>query len=120
MFLSVTYLDDGSTPFVYSIPPRKDPDGSTQPAQVTILPFGSDLDPAKPKPDLATYKPDKGSTTLTLSVEEAEELALQLVTVVQAAKSGHYSALGEELNAHRRSEGFRKAWEVLMSETPDD
>lgn len=120
MFLTVTYLDDNVTPYVWSVPL----DGANGEAKVLIEPFGPDksamfadgaeLDPNDFPP------PEKGSTTLTMSLAEAEELARQLVIVVQGARGGTYSNMGEALKRYTKEKRLNEAWETLMSQGTDD
>ena len=118
MFLSVTYLDNEPDPFVYSIPPNKDRDRE---ASITVEPFGPDKSGMFDDDfDLsAAPKPEKGSTTINLSIAEAEELARRLFVVVQAAKQGIYSTMGEELVKFSREKGLKDAWDALMSDDSD-
>lgn len=114
MFLSVTYLDNEPGPYVWSIPPSTPSDEP----KVMLEPFGpdksalfdEDADPA----DMPA--PEKGSVNLTLSLAEAEELARRLVVVVQAAKRGVYSTMGEELKKYTHDKRLKDAWDALMDD----
>ena len=118
MFLNVTYLDEDPTPYVYSIPPSTSPDGSARQPQIVLEPFGPDKDAlfdedAQPA-DIPA--PQKGSVNLILSIDEAEDLARRLVLVVQAAKQGVFSTMGEELKRFTREKRLQEAWNALMNE----
>ncbi|PJE02352.1 hypothetical protein [Mycobacterium sp.] len=122
MFLSLTYRDNDSTPTVYSIPPRRSSDGDRE-ASIVVQPFGPDVaaafeddyDPATPLPE-----PQSGTIWMDLSMAEAEELARRLVTVVQAAKRGIFSNMGEELNRYTREKRFQDAWDALIEGNGDE
>lgn len=120
MFLHVSYLDDEPTPSVFSIPPGKSRDGSAREATIVVDPFGPDRaamfeEGYEFDPDNVP-KAEKAGITLNLSVAEAEELARRLVLVVQAAKRGEFSGMGEELNRHTREMRLQEAWDALMAD----
>ncbi|BBY35898.1 hypothetical protein MMAN_00320 [Mycobacterium mantenii] len=118
MFLTVTYLDDDPKPSVYSIPPGKTADGSEREAIITVEPFGPDTAAAFEEGfDLsAAPAPEKGRVSLNFSIGEAEELARRLVVVVQAAKQGRFSNIGEELNRFTKEKRLQEAWETLIGD----
>lgn len=109
--LILSFLDDESSPVVYSTPPRVDSDGDPQPAQITVQPWG-------PQPWEFTSgppprEPDKTRITMYFSIGEAEALARKLLEVVVAAKEGVYSREGHELVEFSRQNDLDTAWRVL-------
>ncbi|ABM15131.1 hypothetical protein [Mycolicibacterium vanbaalenii] len=119
MFLSVTYMDNEPTPSVYSTPPRKSAGGDDRGATITVHPFGPDVAAMFEDGYVAPVplpEPEKGSVSINLSLAEAEELARRLVVVVQAAKQGIYSNMGEQLKRYTREKRLNEAWQALMSE----
>ncbi|BBY41681.1 hypothetical protein MMAN_58150 [Mycobacterium mantenii] len=53
---------------------------------------------------------------MNFSIGEAEELARRLVVVVQAAKQGRFSNIGEELNRFTKEKRLQEAWETLIGD----
>ncbi|WAC89708.1 hypothetical protein [Mycobacterium sp. Aquia_213] len=124
MFLHVSYLDNEPTPSVFSIPLSKSPGGSTREATIVVDPFGPDRaamfeEGYEFDPDNVPT-PEKAGISLNLSLAEAEELARRLVLVVQAAKQGEFSGMGEELNRHTRETRLKESWDALMADDRDE
>jgi hypothetical protein len=111
-FLDTTYLDNGVSPFVYSITQYREPDGSEQTAKIAVEPFG-------PVPVALPLRRVERWVSFTLSVDEAEALASRLAEVVAAARAGNFDGSHENLNSFRREAAFRRwtalteAWAVL-------
>lgn len=119
MFLNVNYMDESPTPYVWSVPPTTSSDGAARAPKIVIEPFGPDRDALfDEEADLTEVQipVEKGSVSLNLSLDEAEELARRLVVVVQAAKQGVYSTMGEELKKFTRTKRLQEAWDALMNE----
>lgn len=83
------YYAESATPFVYSMPPKRWPDGEVDPVVVRIFPFGegSQGDPLG----------GRARMSWAMSVDEADELANALTACVAAARNGEYSSYGEVL-----------------------
>ncbi|WP_422745190.1 hypothetical protein ACN27E_23620 [Mycobacterium sp. WMMD1722] len=118
----MTYLDNDATPSVWSIPPSTTREGEDREPSIMAQPFGPDTEAVFEEGfDMSTLPPpEKGSVSLNLSIAEAEELARRLVIVVQAAKQGTYSNMGEELQRFTREKRLNEAWQALMDDIPDD
>lgn len=118
--LILSYLDDDSTPVVYSTPPRTDSDGDERPAQITVQPWGPEIVDLENFDPQAPPEPKPTHITMYFSVDEAEVLARKLLEVVLAAKEGVYSDLGHELVAYSREKDLNDAWRALGLSDPDD
>lgn len=93
--LILSFLDDNNDELtVYSTPPYTDSDGKEREAKITVQPWGpkvtsKNLDrPVKQQPT---------HVTMYFSIVEAEALAQEILQVVNAAKKGDYSEVGELL-----------------------
>lgn len=108
--LILSFLDDESSPVVYSTPPYVDSDGDSMPAKITVQPWGPEQwQPSDTKPPT----PEKTRITMYFSLDEAEALARKLIEVVIAAKDGVYSQEGHELLEFSRQQDLDTAWRVL-------
>jgi hypothetical protein len=97
--IQVSYMDHSSTPEVYSAPPYVDSDDKERPAKIVVQPWG----PTKHDAEAQSLT----TVTLYYSIEEAEALGKQILAVVEAARRGQYSPVGEEL---ANMSGRRRQW----------
>ncbi|OBK12977.1 hypothetical protein A5637_20705 [Mycolicibacterium fortuitum] len=117
MHLQVSYYDD-EPPFVaYSSPPETDADGTEREADITVVPFGPDTTRMH-EGIMPEYM--KASIQFSLTLGEAEELALRLMELVLAAREGKYSEYGLHMVEFSRKEDLRNAWLALGMTPPDD
>ena len=79
------------------MPPHLDNEGDDVAAYVSVRPFG------------------KGSrdASISMSIDEAEELARQLVAVVTDAREGRFSEHGVKVAEDMRLQDLKEAWLVL-------
>ena len=70
MLVSTFRMEDDQTPYVFSMPPHIDTEGDEVAAYVSVRPFGK----------------DSRDVAINMSIDEAEELARQLVAVVTDAR----------------------------------
>ena len=70
MLVSTFRMEDDQTPYVFSMPPHIDSEGDEVAAYVSVRPFGK----------------DSRDVAINMSIDEAEELARQLVAVVTDAR----------------------------------
>jgi len=97
MFVSTFRNEDDKTPYVLSMPPHLDSAGDEIPAYVSVRPFG------KESRDVA----------INMSIDEAEDLARQLVVVVTDAREGRFSEHGVKITEDLREQDLKQAWLVL-------
>ena len=71
MLVSTFRMEHDPTPYVFSMPPHIDSEGDEVAAYVSVRPFGK----------------DSRDVAITMSIDEAEELARQLVAVVTDARA---------------------------------
>ena len=97
MLVSTFRIEDDRTPYVFSMPPHLDNEGDDVAAYVSVRPFG------------------KGSrdASISMSIDEAEELARQLVAVVTNAREGRFSEHGVKVAEDMRLQDLKEAWLVL-------
>ncbi len=97
MLVSTFRIEDDQTPYVFSMPPHLDNEGDDVAAYVSVRPFG------------------KGSrdASISMSIDEAEELARQLVAVVTDARNGRFSEHGVKIAEDMRLQDLKEAWLVL-------
>ena len=122
-----SYLDDDALPAVYSNPPREDPDGTVEPAQVVLHPWGPDpmeqLKRLEPQPDGTLLPPpdvEKSRVVMYFSIDEAEVLARKLLEVVLAARDGVYSEFGHHMAEYSREQDLKDAWRALGFDPMDE
>ena len=97
MLVSTFRIEDGRTPYVFSMPPHLDNEGEEVAACVSVRPFGK----------------DSRDASVNMSIDEAEELARQLVAVVTDARKGRFSEHGVQIAEDMREQDFKQAWLVL-------
>jgi hypothetical protein len=117
MHMSVHYYDD-EPPFVlWSSPPEVDSDGDLQQADITLAPFGPDTTRMREgiMPEVM-----KANIQFTLTMTEAEELALKLMQLVVAGREGRYSDYGVHIAQFSLEEDLRQAWRALGMESPEE
>ena len=91
----------------WSVRSRRDETGATHPASISISLFGHP-------------EPDAPRVTLTMDVDEAEQLSATLARLVADARQGNFSEPDHELTEFVASEDLRRAWSDLMAEDIDD
>jgi hypothetical protein len=94
MLVSNFRMEDDSTPYVFSMPPHLDSKGDEVAANVSVRPFGK----------------DSRDVAITMSIDEAEELARQLVAVVTDAREGRFSEHGVKVAEDMRLQDLKEAW----------
>jgi hypothetical protein len=97
MLVSTFRIEDDRTPYVFSMPPRLDNEGEEVAACVSVRPFGK----------------DSRDASINMSIDEAEELARQLVAVVTDARKGRFSDHGIQITEELREQDLKQAWLVL-------
>ena len=97
MLVSTFRIEDDRTPYVFSMPPHIDSEGDEVAACVSVRPFGK----------------DSRDAWINMSVDEAEELARQLVVVVTDAREGRFSEHGVKVAEDMRLQDLKEAWLVL-------
>lgn len=97
MLVSTFRVEDDRTPYVFSIPAHLDNEGGEVAACVSVRPFGK----------------DSRDASINMSIDEAEELARQLVAVVTAARKGRFSEHGSQIAEEMREQDLKEAWLVL-------
>ena len=97
MLVSTFRIEDGRTPYVFSVPPHLDNEGEEVTACVFVRPFGK----------------DSRDASINMSIDEAEGLARQLVAVVTDARKGRFSEHGVQIAEDMRAQDFKQAWLVL-------
>ena len=97
MFVSTFRIEDDQTPYVFSMPPHLDNEGDDVAAYVSVRPFGK----------------DSRDASISMSIDEAEELARQLVAVVTDARNGRFSEHGVKIAEDMRLQDLKEAWLVL-------
>ena len=101
MLVSTFRIEDDRTPYVFSMPPHLDSEGDEVAACVSVRPFGK-------------YSRD---ALINMSVDEAEELARQLVAVVTDARKGRFCEHGVQMAEDMREQDLKEAWLVLGIES---
>jgi hypothetical protein len=97
MLVSTFRMEDDPTPYVFSMPPHIDSEGEEVAAYVSVRPFGN----------------DSRDVAINMSIDEAEELARQLVAVVTDAREGRFSEHGVKVAEDMRLQDLKEAWLVL-------
>ena len=97
MLVSTFRIEDDRTPHVFSMPPHLDNEGDEVAACVSVWPFGK----------------DSRDASINMSIDEAEELARQLVAVVTDARNGRFSEHGVKIAEDMRLQDLKEAWLVL-------
>src|SRR5258705_13707948 len=96
MLVSTFRMEDGQTPHVFSMPPHIDSEGDEVAAYVSVRPFGK----------------DSRDVAINMSIDEAQELARQLVGVVTDAREGRFSEHGVKVAEDMRLQDLKEAWLV--------
>ena len=96
MLVSTFRMEDNPTPYVFSMPPHLDSEGDEVAAYVSVRPFGK----------------DSRDVAINMSIDEAEELARQLVAVVTDAREGRREH-GVKVAEDMRVQDLKEAWLVL-------
>ena len=104
MLVSTFRIEDDRTPYVFSMPPHIDAEGDEVAAYVSVRPFGK----------------DSRDALINMSVDEAEELARQLVAVVTDARKGRFCEHGVQMAEDMREQDLKEAWLVLGIEDMGD
>jgi len=97
MLVSTFRMEDDQTPYVFSMPPHLDNEGEEVTACVSVRPFGK----------------DSRDVAINMSIDEAEELARQLVAVVTDARGGRFGEHGVKVAEDMRLQDLKEAWLVL-------
>jgi hypothetical protein len=97
MLVSALHIEDDRIPYVFSTPPHLDNEGDEVAAGVSVRPFGK----------------DSREASINMSIDEAEELARQLVAVVTNARKGRFSEHGVQIAEDMREQDLKEAWLVL-------
>jgi hypothetical protein len=97
MLVSTFRMEDDQTPYVFSMPPHLDNEGDEVAACVSVRPFGK----------------DSRDASINMSIDEAEELARQLVAVVTDARKGRFSEHGVQVAEDMRLQDLKEAWLIL-------
>ena len=97
MLVSTFRIEDDRTPYVFSMPPHVDAEGEEIAARVSVRPFGK----------------DSRDASINMSIDEAEELARQLVAVVTDARKGRFSEHGVQVAEDMRLQDLKEAWLIL-------
>jgi hypothetical protein len=90
-------MEDDRTPYVFSVPPHLDSEGDEVAAYVSVRPFGK----------------NSRDVSINMSMDEAEELARQLVAVVTDAQKGRFGEHGVKIAEDLREQDLKEAWLVL-------
>ena len=104
MFVSTFRMEDDRTPCVFSMPPHIDSEGDEVAAYVSVRPFGK----------------DSRDVAINMSIDEADELARQLVAVVTDAREGRFNEHGIKVADDMRLQDLKEAWLVLGIEDLDN
>ena len=104
MLVRTFRMEDDQTPYVFSMPPHLDSEGEEVAAYVSVRPFGK----------------DSRDALINMSVDEAEELARQLVAVVTDARKGRFSEHGVQIAEDLRVQDLKEAWLVVGIEDLGD
>jgi hypothetical protein len=104
MLVSTFRIEDDRTPYVFSMPPHIDNEGEEVAACVSVRPFGK----------------DSRDASINMSIDEAEELARQLVAVVTDARKGRFGEHGVQIAEDLRVEDLKETWLVLGIEDLGD
>jgi hypothetical protein len=117
MHLNVSYYDDEPPLVLYSSPPETEPDGTVHEADITVMPFGPDTTRMREGiiPEFMNAQ-----IRFSLTMAEAETLAMKLMSLVMAAREGKYSEYGMHMLEFSRQADLRRAWETLGMEPVDD
>lgn len=91
----------------WSVRPRRDGTGAEHPAGITISLF-------------AHPEPDAPRATLSMTLDEAEELIGALTKLVADARQDKYSEQRHESAAFLQQEDLRRAWTDLVVKDIDD
>ena len=97
MLASTFRMEDDQTPYVFSMPPHIDSEGDEVAAYVSVRLFGK----------------DSRDVAINMSIDEAEELARQLVAVVTDARGGRFGEHGVKVAEDMRLQDLKEAWLVL-------
>jgi hypothetical protein len=97
MLVSTFRIEDDRTPYVFSMPPHLDNEGDEVAACVSVRPFGK----------------DSRDVAINMSIDEAQELARQLVAVVTDARGGRFSEHGVQVAEDMRLQDLKEAWLIL-------
>src|SRR6185295_16041257 len=97
MLVSTFRMKDDQTPYVFSMPPHIDSEGDEVAACVSARLFGK----------------DSRDVAINMSIDEAEELARQLIAVVTDAREGRFSEHGVMVAEDMRLQDLKEAWLVL-------
>jgi hypothetical protein len=98
MLVSTFRLEEDRTPYVFSMPPHLDSGGDqVAAAYVSVRPLGK----------------DSRDVSINMSIDEAEELARQLVAVVTDARKGRFSEQGVKIAEDMREQDLKEAWLVM-------
>ena len=96
MLVSTFRMEDDQTPCVFSMPPHIDSEGDEVAAYVSVRLFGK----------------DSRDVAINMSIDEAEELARQLVAVVTDARECRFSEHGVKVAEDMRLQDLKEAWLV--------
>ncbi|HEY5852700.1 MAG TPA: hypothetical protein VIW24_01290 [Aldersonia sp.] len=91
----------------WSLRPSWDETGIARPASISISLFGHP-------------EPDAPRVTLSMTLDEAEELAGTLARLVANARQDRFSEPRQELPQSPRQEDMRRAWNDLVAEDIED
>ena len=94
MLVSTFRMEDDQTPYVFSMPPQLDSEGDEVAACVSVRLFGK----------------DSRDVAINMSIDEAEELARQLVAVVTDAREGRFREHGVQVAEDMRLQDLKEAW----------
>ena len=97
MLVSSFRMEDDQTPYVFSMPPHIGSEGDEVAAYVSVRLFGK----------------DSRDVAINMSIDEAEELARQLVAVVTDARKGRFSEHGVQVAEDMRLQDLKEAWLIL-------
>ena len=97
MLVSTFRMEDDQTPYVFSMPPHIDSEGDEVAAYVSVRLFGK----------------DSRDVAINMSIDEAQELARQLVAVVTDARGGRFGEHGVKVAEDMRLQDLKEAWLVL-------
>ncbi|WP_433521592.1 hypothetical protein ACQPZ2_30370 [Nocardia pseudovaccinii] len=86
--------------YAYSIPPHEDNDGKSWDPSITVELFGQ-------------TQPKEPSVHLSMNLEEAEEFAAKLASLVAAARAGEYSDRGREVVDYSGEKDVQRARRVI-------
>jgi hypothetical protein len=97
MLVSTFRMEDDRTPYVFSMPPHLGNEGEEVAACISVRPFGE----------------DSRDVAINMSIDEAEELARQLIAVVADAREGRFNEHGVKIADDMREQDLKEAWLVL-------